>query len=200
MSFRGALHSSRLHQPRTRAMASAELAVFHVVTGGRITAPTHAIRWRACPYPLALRWTGRCCTGCSASVGSLRWWCFVSVEQGNEGLVSFLAAPLSLPSIPSRCFSPSRKPISNASAQGWLRNPVKLSVSLDPEKCWNYVKCAEIPGFPGLTLNVSDAFSGEGWRKRWDSNPRTARTVAGFQDQCLKPLGHSSCITAANQS
>ncbi len=30
------------------------------------------------------------------------------------------------------------------------------------------------------------------WRKRWDSNPRTARTVAGFQDRCLKPLGHSS--------
>jgi hypothetical protein len=31
-----------------------------------------------------------------------------------------------------------------------------------------------------------------GWRKRWDSNPRTACTVAGFQDQFLKPLGHSS--------
>lgn len=32
----------------------------------------------------------------------------------------------------------------------------------------------------------------ESWRKRWDSNPRTALTVAGFQDQCLKPLGHTS--------
>ena len=31
------------------------------------------------------------------------------------------------------------------------------------------------------------------WRKRWDSNPRTACTVAGFQDRFLKPLGHSSC-------
>ena len=30
------------------------------------------------------------------------------------------------------------------------------------------------------------------WRKRWDSNPRNARTLAGFQDRCLKPLGHSS--------
>ena len=30
------------------------------------------------------------------------------------------------------------------------------------------------------------------WRKRWDSNPRTACTVAGFQDRFLKPLGHSS--------
>jgi hypothetical protein len=31
-----------------------------------------------------------------------------------------------------------------------------------------------------------------GWRKRWDSNPRTGCPVAGFQDQFLKPLGHSS--------
>jgi hypothetical protein len=30
------------------------------------------------------------------------------------------------------------------------------------------------------------------WRKRWDSNPRRACTLAGFQDQFLKPLGHSS--------
>jgi len=30
------------------------------------------------------------------------------------------------------------------------------------------------------------------WRKRWDSNPRTGFPIAGFQDQFLKPLGHSS--------
>ena len=30
------------------------------------------------------------------------------------------------------------------------------------------------------------------WRKRWDSNPRWACTHAGFQDRCLKPLGHPS--------
>ncbi len=30
------------------------------------------------------------------------------------------------------------------------------------------------------------------WRKGWDSNPRTGCPVAGFQDQCLKPLGHPS--------
>src|SRR5437762_3200437 len=33
-----------------------------------------------------------------------------------------------------------------------------------------------------------------GWRMGWDSNPRTTCTVAGFQDQCLKPLGHPSDI------
>ena len=30
------------------------------------------------------------------------------------------------------------------------------------------------------------------WRKGWDSNPRTSCPVAGFQDRCLKPLGHPS--------
>ena len=30
------------------------------------------------------------------------------------------------------------------------------------------------------------------WRMGWDSNPRRAFTLAGFQDQCLQPLGHSS--------
>jgi site-specific DNA recombinase len=30
------------------------------------------------------------------------------------------------------------------------------------------------------------------WRRRWDSNPRYGFPHAGFQDRCLKPLGHSS--------
>src|SRR6185437_4123337 len=30
------------------------------------------------------------------------------------------------------------------------------------------------------------------WRMGWDSNPREACTPAGFQDRCLKPLGHPS--------
>ena len=30
------------------------------------------------------------------------------------------------------------------------------------------------------------------WRKGWDSNPRWAFTHGGFQDRCLKPLGHPS--------
>ena len=29
----------------------------------------------------------------------------------------------------------------------------------------------------------------------WDSNPRRARTLAGFQDRCLQPLGHPSIKT-----
>ena len=31
-----------------------------------------------------------------------------------------------------------------------------------------------------------------GWRREWDSNPRPAKRVTGFQDQLLKPLGHLS--------
>ncbi len=30
------------------------------------------------------------------------------------------------------------------------------------------------------------------WRMGWDSNPRDARAPAGFQDRCLRPLGHPS--------
>src|SRR5207248_7057171 len=30
------------------------------------------------------------------------------------------------------------------------------------------------------------------WRRRWDSNPRWSCPHGGFQDRCLKPLGHSS--------
>jgi hypothetical protein len=30
------------------------------------------------------------------------------------------------------------------------------------------------------------------WRKGWDSNPRCPCRHAGFQDRCLKPLGHPS--------
>ena len=30
------------------------------------------------------------------------------------------------------------------------------------------------------------------WRTGWDSNPRWACTHGGFQDRCLKPLGHLS--------
>ncbi len=29
----------------------------------------------------------------------------------------------------------------------------------------------------------------------WDSNPRGALTPAGFQDRCLKPLGHPSLVS-----
>ena len=36
------------------------------------------------------------------------------------------------------------------------------------------------------------AYENENWRKGWDSNPRYALTHAGFQDRCLKPLGHPS--------
>jgi hypothetical protein len=32
------------------------------------------------------------------------------------------------------------------------------------------------------------------WRMGWDSNPRWACTHAGFQDRCLKPLGHPSIL------
>ena len=32
------------------------------------------------------------------------------------------------------------------------------------------------------------------WRRRWDSNPRYARTYDGFQDRSNQPLWHSSKV------
>ena len=32
----------------------------------------------------------------------------------------------------------------------------------------------------------------EDWRREWDSNPRYGYPYDGFQDRCLKPLGHPS--------
>jgi hypothetical protein len=37
------------------------------------------------------------------------------------------------------------------------------------------------------------------WRMGWDSNPRYAHTYGGFQDRCLKPLGHPSRAEAVIQ-
>ena len=42
------------------------------------------------------------------------------------------------------------------------------------------------PATPGVRSSVLR------WRKGWDSNPRYAYTYGGFQDRCLKPLGHPS--------
>src|SRR5436309_14450976 len=36
------------------------------------------------------------------------------------------------------------------------------------------------------------------WRKGWDSNPRYPCRHAGFQDRCLKPLGHPSMVTRSS--
>jgi hypothetical protein len=35
------------------------------------------------------------------------------------------------------------------------------------------------------------------WRTGWDSNPRESCPSAGFQDRCLKPLGHPSKLCIA---
>ena len=42
------------------------------------------------------------------------------------------------------------------------------------------------PATPGVRSSVPS------WRKGWDSNPRWTCAHGGFQDRCLKPLGHLS--------
>src|SRR3954451_11557453 len=44
---------------------------------------------------------------------------------------------------------------------------------------------------PPLTAVISKCCR-KSWRKGWDSNPRYPCRHAGFQDRCLKPLGHPS--------
>ena len=50
---------------------------------------------------------------------------------------------------------------------------------------------AETPA-GGNGKRVFAGFISMKWRMGWDSNPRCACTHAGFQDRCLKPLGHPS--------
>src|SRR6185437_6204881 len=44
----------------------------------------------------------------------------------------------------------------------------------------------------GWSTSTGCGFWSEVWRKGWDSNPRYPCRYAGFQDRCLKPLGHPS--------
>ena len=48
-------------------------------------------------------------------------------------------------------------------------------------------------GFDGGRDALADTQGG--WRRGWDSNPRWYRYHAGFQDRCLKPLGHLSAFS-----
>ena len=50
------------------------------------------------------------------------------------------------------------------------------------------------PATPGVRRSVLK------WRTGWDSNPRWARTHGGFQDRCLKPLGHPSLVGAYSRA
>ena len=46
-------------------------------------------------------------------------------------------------------------------------------------------------GTQATIVKTSNVFNDK-WRTGWDSNPRWAFTHGGFQDRCLKPLGHLS--------
>ncbi len=40
--------------------------------------------------------------------------------------------------------------------------------------------------------DLSSGIADEKWRTGWDSNPRRACTLGGFQDRCIRPLCHLS--------
>ena len=45
---------------------------------------------------------------------------------------------------------------------------------------------------PAKIISIFKSLNFEIWRREWDSNPRWTCAHAGFQDRCLKPLGHPS--------
>ena len=64
-----------------------------------------------------------------------------------------------------------------------LSRPLRCSSPV--QRFESFLPCAS------CTYDKIDAPAGT-WRKGWDSNPRWACTHGGFQDRCLKPLGHPS--------
>ena len=72
----------------------------------------------------------------------------------------------------------SQKALENAPRSPWyFENTKPVLLALGRPKPWRYA-----------TVGHRSAF----WRRRRDSNPWTACTVGGFQNRCLRPLGHSS--------
>src|SRR5215218_611063 len=61
---------------------------------------------------------------------------------------------------------------------------------------WSRFPAGFAPHRPSGVVHSYDsaAWRGEEWRMGWDSNPRWACTHGGFQDRCLKPLGHPSVV------
>jgi hypothetical protein len=66
------------------------------------------------------------------------------------------------------------------------RQRLIIILGADEAGCHPCLRYDLLPMSPGRTLLD--------WRKGWDSNPRYPCRHAGFQDRCLKPLGHPSVI------
>ena len=73
-------------------------------------------------------------------------------------------------------------------AQGSLR----LSKSAFHADLSNLGLSSRPPSPPDMQTAPRGAVSMHVWRRGWDSNPRWYRYHGGFQDRCLKPLGHLS--------
>ena len=64
------------------------------------------------------------------------------------------------------------------------KKPCNFSITRSARGCYLCLRYNPLPMSPGRTV--------PNWRMGWDSNPRRACTLAGFQDRFLKPLGHPS--------
>ena len=83
-----------------------------------------------------------------------------------------------------RCLPPTVAPVGRRVA---LRRPMLQTERRGPSP----VRYANSAGV-ACRKHRKSCLLNELWRKGWDSNPRWACTHGGFQDRCLKPLGHPS--------
>jgi hypothetical protein len=79
------------------------------------------------------------------------------------------------------------------------RQPTTCSVAASRSGQKGILNCPEVVSGNRCTVRSSEGNAGKYWRKGWDSNPRESCPSGGFQDRCLKPLGHPSARCAVCQ-
>src|SRR5215471_10873695 len=79
------------------------------------------------------------------------------------------------------------RPPSGASVQAPVHNSERPKIERPPNLANGGISDRSKRGLRSQHVQPMSA-----WRKGWDSNPRGACTPGGFQDRCLKPLGHPS--------
>src|SRR5262249_16865695 len=82
------------------------------------------------------------------------------------------------------------RPPSGASVQAPVHNSERPKIERPPNLANGGISDRAKRGLRSQHVQPMSA-----WRKGWDSNPRGACTPGGFQDRCLKPLGHPSLLS-----
>ena len=71
--------------------------------------------------------------------------------------------------------------------------PRKSMIKLGQIQNWKWIRGLRLAA--AVHSFISSMRAAHAWRTGWDSNPRGPCGPAGFQDRCLKPLGHPSTFS-----